>query len=149
MYCIMLNKIRSWYLGSNPKFREFIRFCIVGSVAMGLHYAIYLALLWMMGLDWSASKGVDWKATFAYTVGYAIALVVNMWLTARFTFKEKLSVKRGGGFLLSHAINYAIEVGLLNLFLAIHVAEWLSPLLALLIAVPVNFILVRTAFKKL
>lgn len=116
---------------------------------MGLHYAIYLALLWVMGIDWNAARGADWRATLAYTVGYAIALGVNMWLTARFTFKEKLSVKRGGGFLVSHAINYILEVGLLNLFLAMHFTEWLSPLLALLIAVPVNFILVRFAFKKL
>ena len=126
-----------------------MRFCIVGCIAMGLHYAIYLFLLWTMNIDWTAAKGADWRTTLAYTVGYAIALVVNMGMTARFTFKEKLSVKRGGGFLVSHAINYVLEVGLLNMFLAMHIAEWLSPLLALLISVPVNFILVRTAFKKL
>lgn len=133
----------------NPKSHEFIRFCIVGCIAMGLHYAIYLALLWMMGMDWSASRGADWRATLAYTVGYVVALVVNMWLTARFTFKENLSLKRGSGFLLSHAINYVLEIGLLNMFLALHIAEWLSPLLTLLISVPVNFLMVRFAFKKL
>ena len=117
---------------NNPKSREFVRFCIVGCIAMVLHYVIYLALLWMMGIDWSASRGADWRATIAYTVGYAFALIVNMWLTARFTFKENLSVKRGGGFLLSHAINYVLEIGLLNLFLALRCAEWLSPLLVLL-----------------
>lgn len=134
---------------SHPKIGEFIRFCIVGVVAMGLHYAIYLGLLLMMGMDLTAGRGTDWRATLAYTIGYAIALAVNLWLTARFTFNETLSVKRGGGFLVSHAINYVLEVGLLNLFLVMHIAEWLSPLLALLIAVPVNFILVRTAFKRL
>lgn len=134
---------------SKSEVREFLRFCIVGGIAMGVHYAIYLALLWMLGLDWTASRGTDWRITLSYTIGYAIALVVNMWLTARFTFKERLSFRRGGGFLLSHFINYVIEVGLLNLFLSLHFAEWLSPLLALMISVPVNFILVRTVFKKL
>ena len=134
---------------TRPKMREFIRFCIVGGIAMGLHYAVYLFLLWTMGMDWTAAKGADWRATMAYSVGYAIALAVNMWLTARFTFREQLNVKRGSGFLVSHAINYAIEVGLLNLFLALHVVEWLAPLLVLLISVPVNFILVRFAFKQL
>lgn len=133
----------------SSKTQEFIRFCIVGCIAMAVHYAIYLALLWMMGLSWNASRGTNWRVTLSYTIGYAIALVVNMWLTARFTFKERLNVKRGGGFLLSHAINFLLEIGLLNLFLSIHFAEWLSPLLALMISVPVNFILVRTAFKKL
>lgn len=144
----MKNRILSYYRNS-VKIREFVRFCIVGGIAMGLHYAIYLALLWVMGMDWSASRGADWRATLAYTIGYAVALVVNMWLTARYTFKEQLSVKRGGGFLLSHAINYVLEIGLLNLFLAMHFAEWLSPLLALLISVPVNFLMVRFAFKRL
>ena len=134
---------------TRPKMREFIRFCIVGGIAMGLHYAVYLFLLWTMDMDWTAAKGADWRATVAYSVGYAIALAVNMWLTARFTFREQLNVKRGSGFLVSHAINYAIEVGLLNLFLALHVVEWLAPLLVLLISVPVNFILVRFAFKRL
>ena len=134
---------------TRPKMREFMRFCIVGGIAMGLHYAVYLFLLWTMGMDWTAAKGADWRATVAYSVGYAIALAVNMWLTARFTFREQLNVKRGSGFLVSHAINYAIEVGLLNLFLMVHVAEWLAPLLVLLISVPVNFILVRFAFKRL
>ena len=134
---------------SKPGVREFLRFCIVGGVAMGVHYVIYLALLWMLGLDWTAARGTDWRITLSYTIGYIIALAVNMWLTARFTFKERLSFRRGGGFLFSHFINYVIEVGLLNLFLSLHIAEWLSPLLALLISAPINFLLVRTVFKKL
>jgi len=134
---------------SKSEVREFFRFCIVGGIAMGVHYAIYLAMLWMLGLEWTASRGTDWRITLSYTIGYAIALVVNMWLTACFTFKERLSFKRGGGFLFSHFINYLIEVGLLNMFLSMHIAEWLSPLLALLISVPVNFVLVRTVFKKM
>lgn len=134
---------------TKSKIQEFIRFCIVGIIAMGLHYAIYLVLLLMMGIELTAANGADWRATLAYTIGYAVALMVNMWLTASFTFKKKLSVKRGGGFLVSHALNYVLEVGLLNMFLAMHFAEWFAPLLTLLISVPVNFILVRTAFKKL
>lgn len=140
----LINKILS-----KSEVREFIRFCIVGGIAMGVHYAIYLAMLWMLGLDWTASGGTDWRITLSYSIGYGIALVVNMLLTACFTFKERLSVKRGGGFLFSHFINYVIEVSLLNMFLSLHIAEWLSPLLALLISVPVNFILVRTVFKKM
>jgi putative flippase GtrA len=145
----MLNNIQTYYSKLNPKIREFARFCIVGCISMGLHYVIYLMLLLIMGMELTAGRGTDWRATMAYTIGYVVSFVVNMWLTARFTFKEKLNVKRGGGFILSHAINYVIEVGLLNLFLYLHLAEWLSPLLALLIAVPINFIMVRTVFKRL
>ena len=136
-------------LRESSHLREFFRFCVVGGIAMGLHYIVYLSLLYAMGLGWADAKGVDWRASLAYTVGYVLALVVNLYLTARFTFKEKLTVKRGGGFLMSHAINYFLEIGLLNMFLALHFAEWLSPLLTLVISVPVNFFMVRIAFKRL
>lgn len=38
---------------------------------------------------------------------------------------------------------------LLNVYLWMGVEKWLAPFLVLLIAVPINFVLVRTAFKKL
>lgn len=132
-----------------PVAKEFIRFAIVGGIAAAIHYGIYLLLLWAFGLDITLANGVGLKANIAYTTGYAISLICNMVLTARFTFKQKLSVKRGTGFLVSHGINYLLHMGLLNLYLWLGVPDWLTFPLVLLIAVPVNFILVRTAFKKL
>lgn len=132
-----------------PVAQEFIRFAIVGGIAAAIHYGIYLLLLWAFGLDITLANGVGLKANIAYTTGYAISLICNMVLTARFTFKQKLSVKRGTGFLVSHGINYLLHMGLLNLYLWLGVPDWLTFPLVLLIAVPVNFILVRTAFKKL
>lgn len=133
----------------NPKVREFVRFGIVGIVAVIIHYGIYMILLMAMGMDWRAAAGTDIHTNIAYTIGYVLSLLCNLWLTAHFTFKEEITIKRGGGFLLSHAVNYLIHMGLLNLYLWIGIAEWLAPFLVLLIAVPVNFILVRFAFKKL
>ena len=131
------------------KVYEFLRFAIVGVVAAGIHYGVYMLLLVAMGMDWRAAAGTDWHTNVAYTIGYVISLACNLWLTAHFTFKEKITVKRSGGFLLSHGVNYLIHMVLLNVYLWLGVAEWLAPFLVLLIAVPVNFILVRTAFKKL
>lgn len=134
---------------NNPQFREFIRFGIVGVVAVGIHYGVYLLLLWMMGIDWRGAAGIETRTNIAYTIGYIVSLGCNLWLTAHFTFRETITWKRSGGFILSHAVNYLIHFVLLNVYLYIGVAEWLAPFLVLLIAVPVNFILVRTAFKKL
>ncbi len=128
---------------------EFVRFGMVGCLAAAIHYGIYLGLLWVMGIDWSGSNGIGWQTNVAYTAGYLFSLVCNLWLTAHFTFKEQITVKRSGGFLLSHAVNYGIHEGLLNLYLWLGVPEWLTLPLILLIAVPINFVLVRTAFKRL
>ena len=134
---------------NTPKVREFVRFGIVGVVAVVVHYGVYMLLLVAMGVDWRAAAGTDWHANVAYTIGYIISLACNLWLTAHYTFKEKITAKRTGGFVLSHVINYFIHMVLLNVYLWLGVAEWLAPFLVLLIAVPVNFILVRTAFKRL
>lgn len=136
-------------INSSPIVREFIRFAVVGCIAAATHYGLYLFLLWAMGLDITLANGVGLKANVAYTIGYVVSLACNMVLTARFTFRERLSVKRGMGFLVSHGINYLIHMGLLNLYLWLGVPDWLTFPLVLVIAVPVNFVLVRTAFKKL
>lgn len=133
----------------NTKVREFVRFGMVGVIAVIVHYGVYMLLLLAMGIDWRAAAGTSMRTNVAYTIGYVVSLMCNLWLTAHFTFKEKITAKRTGGFVLSHVINYFIHIVLLNIYLWMGVAEWLAPFLVLLIAVPINFVLVRTAFKKL
>ena len=134
---------------NSQKTREFIRFGIVGVLAIGIHYGMYMLLLLAMGMDWRAAAGTDWHTNVAYTIGYAVSLVCNLWLTAHFTFRETITFRRSTGFFASHGINYLIHMVLLNLYLWMRIAEWLAPFLVLLIAVPINFLLVRMAFKKL
>ena len=143
----MNHKIKSIWI--NPKVREFVRFGVVGVVAVIVHYGIYMLLLIAMGIDWRAAAGTDWHTNVAYTIGYVISLGCNLWLTAHYTFKEQITAKRTGGFILSHGINYVLHMVLLNIYLWLGIAEWLAPFLLLLIAVPVNFMLVRTVFKRL
>lgn len=128
---------------SNPKIREFIRFCIVGIIATGLHYGIYLALIYSIRLE-----NEIWTNA-AYTLGYVISFCCNMWLTAHFTFKEQLNVKKGAGFAVSHAINYGLHIGFLNLFLWLGVPEQWAPIPVYCLVVPINFLLVRIVFKKI
>ena len=136
-------------LRNNTSIREFVRFGIVGVLATSIHYGMYLCLLVALGLDWRAAAGTDWRTNLAYTLGYIISLLCNLWLTAHFTFKEKITFKRSTGFFISHGINYLIHMVCLNFFLWLGVVEWLAPFFVILIAVPVNFMLVRFAFKKL
>lgn len=116
---------------------EFIRFAIVGVIATGIHYGIYLLLDCVM------------PPNPAYAIGYIISFFCNFYLSSRFTFKKKASVKKGVGFGASHLVNFALHMGLLNLFLFLGVGEAWAPIPVYCICVPVNFILVRLVFNKL
>ena len=117
--------------------REFLRFCIVGLLATGIHYGVYLLLIqWM-------------NTNLAYSIAYIISLACNLLLTASFTFKANVTVKRTAGFVASHGVNYLLHIAFLNLFLFLGVAEKWAPIPVFCLVFPINFILVRTVFKRL
>lgn len=116
---------------------QVIRFSIVGVSATMIHYVIY----WL--LQDSINK------TIAYTIGYGISFICNFYLTSKFTFKRKATVKKGFGFICSHLFNYLLQVCLLNLFLHIGINSLLAPIPVYCICIPVNFLLVRFVFCKL
>ena len=122
---------------SGQRFREFVRFGIVGVLATIIHYGVYLLLdRWI-------------EVNVAYTIGYIVSLCCNLWLTAHFTFKTSVTPKRTVGFVVSHGVNYLLHIIFLNLFLWIGVVEKWAPLPVYCVVFPINFLLVRTAFKKL
>lgn len=117
---------------------EAVRFGIVGILATGIHYAIYYALL---------RYGTN--ASISYTIGYALSFISNFYLSARFTFKKKASVKKGIGFAMSHLLNYLLQIICLNIFIWLGVSAELSPIPVYCVCIPVNFFLVRFVFNKL
>ena len=116
---------------------EACRFVIVGLMAFAIHYAIYWLLMhWII-------------VNVAYTIGYVLSFVCNFFMTSYFTFKSEATVKRGMGFCVAHLTNYLLSIGLLNFFLWLGVkAEW-APIPVLMIAAPINFLLIRLVFKKM
>lgn len=118
------------------RYKEFIRFGIVGVLATGIHYGLYISLNYFM---------VSW---LAYSIGYAISFICNFYLSSVFTFKSKASIKKGIGFGISHIINYFLHILLLTLFLKLGLSEELAPIPVFAIAIPVNFLLVRFVFKS-
>lgn len=114
---------------------EVIRFGIVGVVATAIHYAVYWLLQHWMDVN------------VAYTIGYLLSFLVNYYLSARFTFREKTSKSNGAGFIAAHLFNYCLQILLLNLFLWVGFSRTLAPLGVYAIAVPTNFLIVRFVFK--
>lgn len=118
------------------KYQEQIRFIIVGVLATAIHYGIYI-LLNLIIISW-----------LAYSIGYVISFLCNFYLSSKYTFQSKASIKKGIGFGISHAINYLIHITLLSVFIKIGISEELAPIPVFAIAIPINFILVRFVFKS-
>ena len=115
---------------------EVIRFGIVGVLATLLQYAIY----WVL---------IHWLApTISMTIGYAISFAFNIVASTRYTFRVEASAKRGAGFALSHAVNYVLQMLMLNLAIWLGVSKQWAPIPMFCVCVPVNFLLVRFFLKK-
>lgn len=123
-------------ISGTTKLHEFLRFGLVGLLATGLHYGIYILFLRFI------------NANIAYTLGYGISLMMNFFLSSFFTFKSRPNLKKGVGFGISHGINYMLHIMLLNIFLGLDVPEKWAPIPVFAIIIPVNFLLVRTVLKS-
>lgn len=129
-------KNRFIYHRMKQSFSEIIRFGIVGVIATIIHYGIYLVLNLII---------VSW---IAYSIGYGISFLGNFFLSNKFTFKTKPTIKKGMGFGLSHFINYLLQVILLNIFIKLGIPDKYAPIPIFCIAVPINFLMVRFVLKS-
>ena len=131
--------MKEWIKGllEDQKVVEFIRYCIVGGCAVVIHYGIYLLLN-----QWLA-------VNLAYTIGYVLSVCFHWWMTFRFSFREEITVRRTGGYLLCNGVNYVLNMLFLNLFIWLGIPEQLAPVPVYCVVVPINFLLVRMVVKKL
>jgi len=128
--------IKRLWLRWQKDFWRLFRFGITGTICSAIHYGIYCLCLLVA------------EDNLAYTAGYVVGLVCNYGLTTYFTFKGKPSKSNVAGFAGSHVLNYLLEIGLLQLFLWLGASKWLSPILVMVIVVPINFVLLRLVFVK-
>ncbi len=117
---------------------ELLRFAIVGTAATALQYGIYLLMLHVAHCGISVSN----------TVGYAISFLFNFVASTCFTFRVKATAGRGLAFAFCHAVNYLLQLLVLNLAVHWGVPESLAPVPMFAVCVPVNFVLVRYFLKQ-
>ena len=124
-------------LFSRSRLFEIMRFGVVGTTAMMIHYGIYYALLSVV------------QVNVAFSLGYLISFLYNFTMTSYFTFRVKPSVGRFLRFATTHATNYVLQILLLNFFiLIIGMDEKTAPVPVYAISIPVNYLLVRLAIKR-
>lgn len=114
---------------------EVLRFAVVGIAATLVQYGIYWILIrWL-------------SPTVAMTIGYVLSFTFNFVASTRYTFRVKASAKRGAGFVLSHAVNYMLQMLVLNAAIWIGIPKQWAPVPMFCVCVPVNFLLVRFFLK--
>lgn len=127
---------RNWLTGSGKR-EEIIRFCLVGGFCTCLQYGVYVVFV----------NAVKVPAVVSTMISYAISFIANFFLSSNFTFHSKANAGRGVAFTISHLINMGMQTGLVAIFKGI-VGRTLALLPALAICVPLNYVMVRFAFKS-
>lgn len=117
--------------------KEIIRFGISGTTATVALYGTYLLLL--RSLDPSLS----------YSLAFAVGVCVNYLMTTSFTFRVKRSVRNGLGFIACNAINYAVSMTLLHIFLSAGIPDSIAPVPTILLATASNYLITRAAMRHL
>lgn len=120
----------------DPRWGQFVRFCINGILAVAIQYAVYLTLIhWM-------------NEYVANTIGYGVSFCFNFLITSYWTFQSRPSLKKLGGFGSSHLINYFLQQGFLALYLWLAVPREYAAIIAMASAVPINFTMLHFVYKK-
>jgi putative flippase GtrA len=116
---------------------EFARFIFCGAIRAGMGFIIYVCLLWL------CSYGV------AYTISYVPGIFISYWLNAKFVFEEPLRLGRALQYPLVYLVQYLLGLSLLFLLVeVVHLSEIVSPLLVIVVTVPITFLLSRYLIRR-
>ncbi|MCM3758320.1 GtrA family protein [Sporosarcina aquimarina] len=123
-----------------PKFevREFITFAIVGVINTGTYYAFYLFGLKALGL-------VYMVAHFSAVI---LSMIISFFLNSYVTYKVKPTLKKFLVYPVTQLVNIVVTAVLLYILVDIlHVNSSIAPLGALIITVPVTFVVTGKVLK--
>lgn len=126
------------------KYRSAVRFVLVGALGTGIQYGIYYLLLDIFQRHW---QDLGILTSVAFTAGFIIEMICNYFITSFYTFKMRPSWKNAGGFLIGRAINYVLQLLLLNLLIWLHLSEEYSGILAIMLAGVINYFVLLPFYK--
>ena len=126
------------------KYRSAVRFVLVGVLGTGIQYGIYYLLLDIFQRHW---QDLGILTSVAFTAGFIIEMICNYFITSFYTFKMRPSWKNAGGFLFGRAVNYVIQMLLLNVLIWLHISEEYSGILAIMLAGVINYFVLLPFYK--
>lgn len=117
--------------------QEFVRFLVTGSLNTAASWLVYLLLLQFM------------PYTIAYTCAYIFGIVFTYYLNTRWVFKVQMSWRTFMQFPLVYLLRYALDMALIVLLVSgLGLWEEIAPIAALLVSMPVGFVLSRWLLKR-
>lgn len=134
---MIIDRLLKKTYGNTERLIEIERFIIVGTIAVIIQYASYLASLSWLGLS----------AVVSTVVSYMISFTFNFIFSNIFTFHTQPNAIRTLSFTLSHIINLGLQTLLVAIFTK-YFNPKISMLMAMSICIPTNFILVRFSLKS-
>ncbi|HET9033363.1 MAG TPA: GtrA family protein, partial [Dokdonella sp.] len=109
---------------------EFVRFLIMGGTNTIVAYAIYLLLL-----NWV-------RYEFAYTIGYAVGILMAYGLSTVFVFRTPMRKRSAIRFPIVYVAQFLVSLVLLRLAVeVIHLPQWMALGFAVILTIPVTFLL--------
>ena len=126
------------------KYRSAVRFVFVGTLGTGVQYGIYYLLLDFFQRQWPE---VGVLTSLAFTIGFVMEMICNYFLTSFYTFRIRPNWKNAGGFLFGRAINYVIQLLLLNLLIWLHMSEEWAGIAAIALAGVINYFILLPFYK--
>ena len=126
------------------KYRSAVRFVLVGALGTGLQYGIYYMLFGVFQQHWPE---VMILTSLAFTIGFVMEMICNYFLTSFYTFRVRPNWKNAGGFLVGRALNYVIQLILLNCLIWLHMSEEWAGIAAIALAGVINYFVLLPFYK--
>ena len=126
------------------KYRSAVRFVLVGALGTGLQYGIYYLLLGLFQQHWPEMMILT---SLAFTIGFVMEMIYNYLLTSFYTFRVRPTWKNAGGFLVGRAINFVIQLLLLNCLIWLHMSEEWAGIAAIALAGVINYFVLLPFYK--
>lgn len=116
---------------------EFLRFLVMGGANTTVAYVVYIVLLnWM-------------RYEFAYTIGYAVGIAMAYALSTAFVFRQPRRKRSAMRFPFVYAAQFLVSLIVLKIAVEVfHVPQWLALGFAVVLTIPVTFVLSRRVIRS-
>nr|WP_318283421.1 GtrA family protein [Paenibacillus xylanexedens] len=117
--------------------KEFLKFLISGGINTLATYLMYLFLL------------LFFNYSLSYSVSYILGIFLSYYLNSVFVFQEKISFRKFLKFPIVYLVQYLVNMLLIYVLVEhAHFFVQIVPLVAMLITVPITFLLSKLIIKS-
>lgn len=121
------------------KYARFIKFVGVGVLNTLNYYIIYLVMM----------KLFEQPYMISHITGFVISLVISFYLNCYLVYHVRPTFRRFFAFPLTQIVNMTIQTLMLYICVDIlHLSEWIAPLPALVISVPITYVATTFILKE-